>query len=351
MGGMQALVFHKPGVIALERVADPAPAEGEAILRVGAAGVCASDLRVYRGEKHAEPGVIPGHEFAGTVAAVGDGVRRLQTGDRVAVYPIIACGGCVFCRRGLRNRCLERTTLGYDRNGGLAEFVALPASIVSAGHAVRLPDSLSLERASLTEPLACVLNSLEASRLRVGGAVAILGAGPMGLLHVVLARAIGAGPIIVSEPVAARRARALELGATAAVDGDPDALSAAVRDHTGGLGADVVIVSVGLAGIPEQALPIAAKQATINLFGGFPPGTTATLDVNRLHYEEIFLTGTQNATPDQFRRAAELLPTLDAVERVVSHRFAMPDAERSYMIRAEMEALKSMVLPGAEAAG
>ncbi len=346
---MRALIFHEPGRIQVEQVPDPAPGPGEAVLRVGAGGICASDLRVFRGEKHAAAGVIPGHEFAGTVAAVGPGVDTLHPGDRVAVYPILACGGCDFCRRGLRNRCLARQTLGYDRNGGLAEYVLLPEAIVRQGQAVALPEGLSLARASLTEPVACVLNSLETCGLRAGSSVFVVGAGPMGLLHVILARALGAGAIIVSEPVPARRAMADRLGATVVVDSDPARARAAVLDATRGQGAEVVIISVGLGHLTEAALPLAARQAWVNLFAGFPPGATATIDANFLHYNEIRLTGTQNATPDQFRRTAALLPTLPSVERVVTHRFTADTAADAYAIRNDSTALKSMVLfdPGA----
>lgn len=342
---MRALIFHEPGRVVLESLPDPAPGPGEALLRVAAAGVCASDLRVFRGEKHAERGVIPGHEFAGTVVAVGSGVDTLAVDDRVAVYPLIVCGGCDYCRRGLRNRCVQRRTLGYDLNGGLAEFVLLPAALVHSGHAVPLDPALSFARASLSEPLACVLNSLETCRLRAGGTVAVLGAGPMGLMHVILARALGAGPIVVSEPVAARREFAEPLGATAVVGDGPGEFEAAVKDASGGQGADVVVVTAGLAGLTEIALPLAAKQAVINLFAGFPLRTTATLDVNQLHYNEIFLTGTQNATADQFRRSVALLPALSQIEQVVSHCFAMQDATQAYTTRSDAGTLKTMILP------
>ena len=355
---MQALVFHEPGRITVESVADPVPGPGEVVLRIGAGGICASDLRVFRGEKHAATGVVPGHEFAGDVVEVGSGVDSVQVGDRVAVYPILACGGCDFCRRGLRNRCLARQTLGYDRNGGLAEYVLLPEAIVRQGHLVPLPPGLPIERGAMTEPTACVLNSLESCDLRAGAVVAVLGAGPMGLLHVVLARALGAGPIVVAEPVDSRRAMAAELGATVVVGGDAEEVESAVRtagasggaSSGAGSGADVVIVSVGLDGLTERALRLAAPRARINLFAGFPPDTAATLDVNHLHYKEIVLTGTQNATPDQFRRAAALLPSLDALDRIVTHRYALSRGDEAYAVRSDPDALKSLILPHTEEA-
>ena len=344
---MRALIFDRPGEIRVGDLPSPQPGPGEVVIEVGAASVCASDLRVYRGEKYARPGVVPGHEFAGQVVALGEGVSDLALGDGVAVYPIISCGGCEFCRRGLRNRCTSRRTLGYDANGGLAEQVLLPASLVAQGHAVKLADGADWGRAALTEPTACVLNSLESCRFRAGVSVAVLGAGPMGLLHVLLARALGAAEIVVSEPVDVRRAAAEEIGATRVCGGGLDQLRATVDEATDGNGCDIVIVSVGLNGLTEAALSVAGRQSSVNLFAGFPPESSAVVDVNDLHYREVSLTGTQNATPDQFRRTAALLPTLDAVDRIVSHRFPLSQADQSYTSRADASVLKTAVLPDA----
>ena len=344
---MRALIFDRPGEIRVDDIPAPQPGPGEAVIEVGAASVCASDLRVYRGEKYAKAGVVPGHEFAGRVVALGDGVSDLSLGDGVAVYPIIACGGCDFCRRGLRNRCTSRRTLGYDANGGLAEQVLLPAALVSQGHAVKLAEGADWGRAALTEPTACVLNSLESCRFRAGVSVAVLGAGPMGLLHVLLARALGAGEIIVAEPVELRREVALAIGATRVCSGEPDELGAIVNEATAGNGCDIVIVSVGLNGLTETALQVAGRQSSVNLFAGFPPESSALVDVNDLHYREVSLTGTQNATPDQFRRTAALLPSLDAVDRIVSHRFALSSADQAYTSRDDLSVLKTAVLPDA----
>ncbi len=342
---MRALIFDRPGEIRVDELPTPQPGPGEAVIEVGAASVCASDLRVYRGEKYARPGVVPGHEFAGRVVALGDGVTDLRLGDGVAVYPIIACGGCDFCRRGLRNRCTSRQTLGYDANGGLAEQVLLPAPLVSQGHAVKLANGADWGRAALTEPTACVLNSLESCRFRAGVSVAVLGAGPMGLLHVLLARALGAGEIIVAEPVGVRREAALAIGASRVCGGDPEELSHVVNDATAGNGCDIVVVSVGLNGLTETALQIAGRQSSVNLFAGFPPESSALVDVNDLHYREVSLTGTQNATPDQFRRTAALLPSLDAVDRIVSHRFELSEADQAYTSRNDAAVLKTAVMP------
>src|SRR5688572_4959208 len=148
---MKALVFHEPGRVSIEQRSEPQPGPRDILLRVGAASICASDIRVYRGEKKARAGVIPGHETAGVIAAVGGDVTEFRPGDRVVVCPIVADGSCYFCLQGKRNRCLNRITLGYEEDGGLAEYMLIPDRLLDLGHVFRVPDDLPLSRAALTE--------------------------------------------------------------------------------------------------------------------------------------------------------------------------------------------------------
>lgn len=346
---MKALVFRGPRDIAVEEVAEPTLGPGDALLDVGAAAICYSDIRVYRGEKHARAGVIPGHEIAGTVAAVGEGVRNLHPGERVVVCPIIACGACPFCLSGRRHRCPHRRTLGYDEHGGLAERLLVPAELVALGHVLPVPEGLPLARACLTEPLACVLNSLETCGVTVGTSVALVGAGPMGLLHLIVARALGTGAVVVSEPDESRAARARSLGATLVIDPRHERLSAAVREATGGAGADVLVVTAGLPDVLAESLASVARQGAVSLFSGFPPETSVPFDPNTVHYGEIRLTGSQNATPEQYRRILKLLPQMPQVDAVTTHYVPLADAPSAYEVRLNNEGLKSTVLVGAEA--
>jgi L-iditol 2-dehydrogenase len=341
---MKALIFHEPGRIAVEDAPEPRPGPGEAVLRVGAAAICHSDIRVYQGQKHARPGVIPGHEIAGTVEAVGEGVTSPKIGDRVVVCPIVSCGRCIFCVTGRRHRCLERRTLGYDDDGGLAERLLVPESIVSLGHLLPVPDGLSLERACITEPIACVLNSLETCGISAGSSLAVIGGGPMGLFHVLLARALGAGVIVVSEPDEERAEFARKLGATAVLDPRRDDLVSVVKERTGGLGADAVVISAGITQALDASLACVARQGVVSLFAGFPPNSSVALDPNAIHYSEVRLTGSQNASPDQYRRVLQLLPHLPEADTITTHRFPLADATAAYEVRLRNEGLKSMVL-------
>ncbi len=340
---MKACVFRGPGDLDVVDVPAPEPGRGEILLRIGAAGLCHSDVRVYKGEKYAKPGVIPGHEVAGVIAGVGEGVTGLQPGQHVALCPIIACGACEFCRAGKRNRCPARVTLGYDENGGLAEYMLVPEPIVRLGHVFTLPAGLPLDQASLLEPTACVLNSLELLGVSAGTTLLLIGAGPMGLLHLVLARRLGA-MVIASEPEEGRRAWARRLGAIETIDPVSQDLTARVKELTDGNGADVAVVTAGLAAAASSALGAVRRQGYVGLFAGFPPQTVVNLDPNVIHYNELILTGSQNANIDQYRRTLELLPTLPDLRQIVSHSFSIDDAPRAYETRLEHEGLKSEVV-------
>jgi L-iditol 2-dehydrogenase len=346
---MRATIFHEPRRVTVEDRPQPDAAPGEIRLRVAATSLCASDIRVYRGEKHAAAGVIPGHEIAGIVDQVGDGVTGIAEGERVVLCPIVACGRCRFCQLGRRNRCLHRRTLGYDLDGGFAEWLRVPAAIVALGHVYPAPADLPLDVAALTEPSACVLNSLELCGVGAGVSLAIVGAGPMGLLHLIMARALGAGPIIVSEPVAGRREIARRWGADLVLDPEHDDVLGAVRAATGGYGADAVVLSVGIASLVPGAIALVRNQGVVNLFAGFPPNQSVPFDPNTIHYGEIVLSGSQNATSDQYRRTLALLRSVPHIDEVVTNRYGIERSPEAYSSRLEMDGLKSLVaFPGVD---
>jgi len=347
---MRATIFHAPGRVTVEHRPTPAAGPGGIRLRVAAASLCASDVRVYRGEKYALPGVIPGHELAGVVDQVGADVTGIAEGDRAVVCPIVACNRCRYCLLGRRNRCVARKTLGYDLDGGFAEYAVLPAAIVEAGHVIPVPAALPLELAAIVEPSACTLASLELCAVGAGTSMVIMGAGPMGLLHLILGRALGAGPIVVSEPVEERRAIARRWGADIVLDPGSEDVAGAVRAATGGLGADAVIVSVGLGEMVAPALSLVRPQGTVNLFAGFPKGASAVpFDPNLVHYGEVVLTGSQNATTDQYRRTVAMLAAVPHIDEVVTHRYGIERAPEAYESRLALAGLKSLVqFPGVD---
>lgn len=346
---MRATIFEEPGKVSVQDRATPDAGPGEVRLQVAASSLCASDVRVYKGEKYARAGVIPGHEIAGIVDQIGVGVDGVSEGDRVVICPIVSCGHCLFCQTGKRNRCINRRTLGYDIDGGFAESLLVPPEIVGRGQVIRVPDLLPLDVAALTEPSACVTASLELCKIGIGTSLAIIGAGPMGLLHVLLGRAAGASPIIVSEPMSERRAIAERWGADVVLDPESDDVPDVVKAATGGYGADAVVLSVGALGLVARALELARPQGIVNLFAGFPKDKTVPFDPNLVHYGEVVLTGSQNATSEQYRRTVELLPHVEHIDEVVTNRYQIEEAPQAYASRLAMEGLKSLVeFPGVD---
>lgn len=349
---MLANVFHGPGDLRLERLPIPEVGPGGLLIRVRAASVCASDVRVFKGEKGAKPGTILGHEMVGEVAEAGAEVSEFRQGDRVTVYPVIACGACFFCQRGHRNMCLNRRTIGYNFNGAFAEYMHIPGDVVNLGNVVGVPGGLSDEEAALTEPLACSINGVEVLGLETGETLLVLGSGPMGLILTAVARVSGAGRIIVSEVSEERLRFAGEMGADVLVNPTREDLASRVMDETGGLGVDAAIVTVGAAGVVEEALKTVRKEGRVCLFAGFPPGSELRIDPNAIHYRMIRLTASQSATLTQFRRGLTLMSTgrVD-LKPLVTHRFPLDEVNRAIEKRIALEGLKPEIFPGLKRGG
>jgi len=244
------------------------------LLRVAWCGICGTDVEEYL----AGPAIIPtdvpnpltgraapitlGHEFAGTVEALGDGVTGIRTGERVVPEVVLFCGACFFCRRHEYALCEQWAALGLMADGGLAEFAVVPAATC-----VRLPDRLSDEEGALVEPTEVAVHAIRKSQLRLGETVAVVGGGTIGLLVLQVARAAGAGAVYVVEPRAARRTLALDLGATASFDPAPDDALAELRNACAGRGPDVVFECAGAPETANLAIHAARKGGRIVLVG------------------------------------------------------------------------------------
>jgi threonine dehydrogenase-like Zn-dependent dehydrogenase len=279
--------------------------------------------------------------MAGEVVEVGAGANA-TVGDTVAICPMRCCGVCSFCREGFRNRCPNRRTLGYDLDGGIAEYVQVPAQMVAQGHLLPMNPADPPQLRAFVEPLACVLNSLEELGVRAGAPFAIVGGGPMGLVHLIAGRAYGAGPILVVEPEAARRAVALELGADAVCT--PADAPDVSRELTRGEGFPSVAMAVGFADAVPTSIAITRKLGRVNFFAGFPPGSMHNLDLNQVHYDEVKLFGTQNAPFHLYHRASQMAGGLAAIDRVITNRYSLPEAADAYSARLGKDGLKSVVL-------
>jgi L-iditol 2-dehydrogenase len=340
---MKGCVFHGPGDLKVEEREVRRPGPGEVLFKTKAASLCYSDIRVYKGEKYAQSGVILGHEMAGEIVELGEDVSEVEVGQGVAICPIMACGSCHFCIRGKRNRCLNRQTLGYDGDGGLAEYVLVPQQLVSLGHLLKLPQGLPWEIACQVEPFACALYSMLVLGVGPGTSLTIVGAGPMGLTHLLIARSMGCGAIIVADPVEERLAVADELGATAVVNPQRQSVKEEVMKLTDGLGTDASVASVGNVDAIQSSVDAVRKQGIVNIFGGCPPGSVLPVDPNRVHYDELWITGTQNANPEHYEKALELLNHMPHAQDLTTHRFSIDDAPKAFEARGQMDGLKAVL--------
>ncbi len=294
---MKALVFHEPGRMQVEELGRAVPSRGEVRVRVAYAGVCGTDRRIFAGTKSVRGPRVIGHEFAGVIDEIGEGVGGWTVGDRVAVYPIIACGTCHACLEGRRNICVRRRTFGYEIDGGFAEQVIVVAEAVEGGNLVRVPDGVDDVAAAAAEPVAAALQGALRAGIRSGDSVLILGAGPIGSAHIELSRLIGAAAIVVSEPDPQRREAALRRGATHIVDPAIGPLAEQVREALGGESPRVAILDVGAPELVAETVGAVRKGGRVVIFAGMPTGTTVNLDPNAIHYGEIDVVGSSGSTP------------------------------------------------------
>ncbi len=342
---MKAVVLNAPDRIIVQNVEEPAPAPGDVVIRVRAATICGTDIRIFRGRKTAGvryPSVL-GHEFAGEIVDTG-GHPGLSPGDRVGLCPAIACGHCHLCKTGMENLCTSGQNIGYEIDGAFAELIRIPERAVSAGNLRKLPDDMSFEQAAIIEPLACVLNGQNRVGLGVGDTVVILGAGPIGLLHVCLARLRGASRIISSDPNPKRRAMALKCGADVAIATEREDVLARVREETGGRRADVVICAIGIGALARQATDLAALGGRISLFAGFSKGEMTEMDVNAIHYNELTVTGAFGLRRHDYDCAFDMVASgrLD-VGPLLTHHFALDDAVDAFSAAESGDAIKVVI--------
>jgi len=301
---MTAAVLYGREDVRIEQVPVPRAEPGELVIRVAVALTCGTDLKVFRRGYHAlmiQPPALFGHEVAGVVAEIGQGVTGFAIGDRVMPINSAPCGQCYFCRRDQENLCEDL----LFNNGAYAEYMRIPARIV-AKNTLEIPAHLPMEFAALTEPLACALHGFEDSDAHKGDSVAVIGGGPLGLMMMHVAALAGCEVIAVVKHQG-QADTALALGARHIVFSEESDPVEHVRELTGGRGADIAIEAVALPETWEQAVAMVRNGGVVNFFGGPESGTSVRLDTNRIHYGDITLRATFHHTPAICRRSFALL--------------------------------------------
>ena len=336
---MKCHFLTAPGRIELRDIPSSQPGPGEVVVRIRAALTCGTDLKAYRRGHPKIPFPSPfGHEFSGTIAAVGAGVSNFRCGDPVMAVHSAPCGACFFCGAGQENLCdsiMETKVLG-----AFAEEILLPAHIVAC-NLLSKPERLSFEAAAFLEPLACVLYGHHIQPMLAGETLLIIGAGPIGLLHLLLARQQGVGRVVVAGRRPARLEMARRLGADLVIDVENANPLAAVLAASNGRGADQIIECTGLPEVWTMAPQLVRKGGRILLYGGCPAGSSVTFDTGRLHYDQITLQGAFHFTPWAVREAARLLGEGEIdVEPLISGRLPLERLEEALLLLQRGEGLK-----------
>lgn len=342
-------MFYAPGDLRLEDVDEPSVAAGEVKIRVRNCSTCGTDVKIFNsGHPNMTPPQVMGHEIAGEITDVGDGVAGWAVGDRVQVIAAIPDGTCPDCLAGRLSVCPNQLSMGYQFPGGFAEHMIVPANVLRVDGLNRIPDGLSFAEASLAEPLACVLNGQELARVGEGDTVVVVGSGPIGCLHVRLARSRGAARVILIDLNGARLAEAAALvKPDLTIDSSASDPVEAVLAATGGRGADVVITAAASGTAQEQGLRMLARQGRLSLFGGLPKDRpTITVDSNLVHYRELTIVGVNGSSPAQNKQALELIASgAVPVADLITHRLPLDRILDAIGIVARGEAIKVTIEP------
>lgn len=346
---MKAAIYKGTGLMEVEEIQTPKAGEGELLVQVKACAICGGDVRTFRhGHAAIHPPIVLGHEIAGVVVQAGEGVKNYKVGDRVIVAPGIGCGACAYCLSGWQNMCYTRTTIAHHYNGGFAEYVLIPAGAVSVGNVNKIPDEVDYLSASLAEPLACVINGQEEMNIKLGDTVAVVGAGPIGLMHAELARARGAGKVFLINRSARRLDGAKDFGYDAYINLSAQDGVEEVKRLTNGMGANVVIVTAGNAEAQNLGIAMASKMGKVCLFAGLPKGNpNLSMDANFVHYRQITLYGTFSSAPRHNALAIEMIRSGKiAAARILTHAVSLDKIGEGLALAEEKTAgLRITVVP------
>jgi L-iditol 2-dehydrogenase len=346
---MKAAVYSGIGKIECREVEKPVIGDSEILIRVRAAAVCGTDLRIFKSGHFAiregEERIL-GHEFCGEVAEVGSQVTRYKPGMRVDMAPNVGCGVCEFCRMGKVALCPEYIATGISFDGGFAEYFKVPVKAVLQGNLIPFGDSVTFEEMALAEPLSCCIKAYESVGTKPGDDVLIVGSGPMGALHLQVHRRAGARRIFIADIVESRLELLRRFKPDVVINTQRHDLVERMMEYTGGRGADVVITACPAPDVQQQAVEIAAKMGRINLFGGLPKGREhVPMNTNRIHYNSIIVTGTTGGTISQQERAVGLIEGgLIDTKSVISRKFDITKIREAFEFAMSGKGLKTVIV-------
>jgi len=346
---MKAGVLYAIEDLRIQDIPVPSPSENEILIRVEACAICGTDIRVYHyGHKHIRFPRITGHEISGEIVEVGIKVENYKIGQRVAVAPAVPCEECYYCRKGIQSMCLNLKGIGYHFDGGFTQFMIIPEVAVRNGCVNSIPDNLSLEEAALAEPLACAINGQELSKIGLGDTVVIIGAGPLGCMHMQLARVKGASTVILVELSLFRTNFAIDF-AMPDVTINPSKENAVqrIKEETNGRGADRIIVACSNGKAQEESLEMVSPRGIVNFFGGLPKDSPyIKFNSNLVHYGEFYVVGTHGSAPYHNKLALNLLSQgRMEIKDLITHRLPLEKLKEGINLAESGEAMKVVILP------
>lgn len=346
---MKAAVLKGIENLEMEDISRPTPSPQEILIKVKACSICGTDIRVYHhGHKHMRFPRITGHELSGEVVEIGKRVEGHKLGEKVAIAPAIPCGRCYYCRRGMQSMCINLTAIGYHYDGGFAEFMIVPEGAVRNGCVNPIPSELSFEEAALAEPLACAINGQQLSQIGLGNTVVVVGAGPLGCIHLQLAKAKGASRTILVE-LSRERIDFAKKFAFPDVVINPSSENAIqrIKEETGGRGADRIIVSCPSGKAQEESLSMVAPRGIINFFGGLPlDNPFIKFNSNLIHYGEFYVVGTHGSAPYHNELALSLISQEKVrIKELVTHRLPLERLEEGLALAESKKGMKILINP------
>jgi L-iditol 2-dehydrogenase len=337
---MQAMYLIEPGQFELRQQPIYDVESGGVLVQIAFCGICPWDVRVYSGKKSVPLPRIMGHEASGRIVKLGEGVKHLEIGQPVMADFIVKCGVCANCRQGRSNRCHSP----QFPNGGYADFAVLPYRNI---HPIQV-ETTSFKAAAFTEPLSCVVRGQKMLNLIPGEVELVIGAGPIGLMHMQLAKLYGA-KVIVADLIQERLELARELGADFVYDNSNGNLNEFVLTETNGRGADAAVVAVGVSPLVVQAAECLAEGGRLNIFAGIYPPAPLEIDPNLIHYQELVITGSADSTPEDMHDALNYIETGQVeVERLISHLLPLEELQAGFEIVLNQQGLKVMAEVGGE---
>ena len=345
---MKAAVYYGPGDIRVEDRPEPAATADNLIVDVLCCAICGTDLKLATvGNPRYYSGRIIGHEISGRIRHVGAQVSGYAVGERITLATTIACGHCPHCDLGLGNVCPQATPISIDFDGAFAECLAVPPQALAGGNVIKVPSNVSDEGASLSEPLSCAVNAQEIAGVKAGDQVLIIGGGPLGALHAELAKALGAAGVMIVQRSEPRLSLLRKLKGITVIDGKNQDVGAVVKAHTGGKGADVVIVCAPTRQAQEESLAYARKGGAVSLFASLPKDAAAiTLDSRAIHYNELRVVGASDSRPEHVAKAVQLMAAgkIDPAP-LITHRVSLAELAAGIDLMKMKQSLKVLVYP------